>query len=101
MPQLPSVDVAQADDRLMELYEAVVDSLAIAGTFRMARDSSQRFFDAPGIRTTDKAFAAYVIANAYAELDDKRSGCRWAQQAKQIESSNQAYQVLERDLCQR
>jgi eukaryotic-like serine/threonine-protein kinase len=100
-PIVAAIDVAQANDRLGELFDAVAESSATDGTRRMARDSAKKFFDARGIAVADKAFAAYVLANAFDGLGDRSTGCRWAQQANQIETGNQAYQLMERSLCTR
>ncbi|HUK62665.1 MAG TPA: serine/threonine-protein kinase, partial [Dongiaceae bacterium] len=42
------------------------------------RDSARAVFDTPGLGATDRALAAYLMANAYAKLDQRAQGCEWA-----------------------
>jgi serine/threonine-protein kinase len=65
---------------------------------RLIRDSALTLYDAASVSTVDKAFAAYVVANAYAALDDRANACRWARQAT-ARDTKEFYTVLERDLC--
>ena len=90
---------ARAAALLDDLFDAVTDTLRTDGTLRMARDSASHIFAAAGVGTDDRAFAAYVVANAFAALDDRRTACRWAQQAVQLKASVAAYGALGRALC--
>ena len=89
------INLAQANDALFALVEKLDEKTLDA---RTVRDSALAIHDAAGITAKDKALAAYVIANAYANLNDKAAGCRWAQTAARIEQA-QEYTVLVQSLC--
>jgi hypothetical protein len=70
----------------------------------VVRDSAQDIFNASGITRDDQAFAAYVVASAFATLDDEEPGrghkttaLEWARKAVTI-SPTRAYQQLVHDL---
>ena len=96
---LAAVNPARAAALLDDLFDAVTDSLRTDGTARMVRDSASHIFASSGVGPDDRAFAAYVVANAFAALDDRRSACRWAQQAVQLKAAVAAYGALGRALC--
>jgi serine/threonine-protein kinase len=100
-PPQPSVDVGRADDLLNNLFDKL-DAHTI--TAAVARDSAEHIYNAPGVARTDQAFAAYVMANAFAALDDQNPGqghkataLRWAQQAVTL-NPVRAYTQLVHDL---
>jgi ubiquinone/menaquinone biosynthesis C-methylase UbiE len=61
-------------------------------------DTAQAYFDLPNIAVEDKAFAAYVIANAYAEVDDRQEALKWARRAAELQPGVRAYQALVQSL---
>jgi len=65
------------------------------------RDSARAVFDAPGVGTQDRALAAYLIANAYAKLDQRGEGCAWARRAAGLDAGVRSYTVLVQSLCER
>lgn len=81
------------DERLALLADESVPHLA-----RGIIDTATAFYSLPDIKAKDKAFAAYVIANAYAELDDRNQALRWAEEASHLEPGNRAYRTLVDDL---
>ncbi|HET7249345.1 MAG TPA: serine/threonine-protein kinase [Gemmatimonadales bacterium] len=96
-----SIDVARANDVLDDLFNNLADHKVAAS---LARDSAEHVFNAAGVSKKDQAFAAYVIANAFAQLDDqepgrghKASAITWAQRAAALDPSP-AYQRLAHDL---
>jgi hypothetical protein len=91
--------VAKASNLLDDLMNAVSDSLATDGTRKMVRDSAQHIFDAPGVKPADHAFAAYIVSNAYAGLDDRTSACTWARKAADLNTTSNAYRALKSSLC--
>jgi serine/threonine-protein kinase len=64
------------------------------------RDSAQAVFDSPGVASTDRALAAYLIANAYAKLDDRARGCEWSRRATSLDPGVRSYAALVQSLCQ-
>jgi hypothetical protein len=94
------VDPARAGALLDGLFETVTDTTTrTAATLGTARDSARHIFDAPGVHPGDRAFAAYVVANAYAALDDRRGACEWARRAATTQRQVAAYTALESALC--
>jgi len=93
------IDVTNAFDLLDNLMTAVANSLATDGTRRMVRDSAQDIFNAPAVNPKDRAYAAYVVSNAYAALDDRLTACQWAQKAVNLDGSSNPYRVLKSSLC--
>lgn len=95
-----SIAPGGAGAALDALFDAIADTgLRPAATLRMARDSAQRLFEAPEVATDDRAFAAYVVANAFAALDDRSGACDWARRARRMNADVSAYGALERALC--
>ncbi len=90
-----AVSVAKADSLLSDLFDKL-DTHRVMPT--IVRDSAMDIFYAAGINTKDKAFAAYVVANAFAGLDDKPSALRWARQAADLQPASAAYARLVQDL---
>ena len=43
--------------------------------------------------------AAYLVANAYAKLDQRTNGCTWAQKAVGLDGSQRSYAALVTSLC--
>ncbi len=94
------IDVSKARDALDDLFLERLDSTTAA----MVRDSALRFFEAPAIGATDKAYAAFVVGNAYFSLQqdsikDRASGCRWVRTAVDLDPANTTYRGV-RAQCQ-
>ena len=103
-PRVTRIDPAQANTLLEDLFEKF-DSKAIAAV--SARDSAQRVLNTRGITTADSAFAAFILANVEAKLEDqeprrghKATAVGWAQLAARLEPTNRAYQQIAQDLGQ-
>jgi len=64
------------------------------------RDSARAVFDTPGVTAKDRALAAYLVANAYAKLDDRAGGCEWARRAAGLDAAVRSYPALVQSLCQ-
>ena len=97
-----AINVAQASDLLDDLFNNLSDHKVSA---TVARDSAEHIFNAPGIAKSDQAFAAYVLANAFAQLDDQEPGqghkataISWAQRATSLDPGSAAYRRLAHDL---
>ncbi|HKE91268.1 MAG TPA: serine/threonine-protein kinase [Gemmatimonadales bacterium] len=97
-----SINVANASDILDELFNDLSDHKVSAS---VARDSAEHIFNASGVAKPDKAFAAYVLATAFAQLDDQEPGrghkataITWAQRATSLDPASAAYRRLAHDL---
>jgi hypothetical protein len=91
----PTIDVRRAYDLLDDM---MMNRLS-AGTASWIRDSALKFFNAPGITQKDKAYAAFVAANALFNMNDRVRGCGWVQTAIQLDPTVSAYTGL-RAQCQ-
>ncbi|HET9387619.1 MAG TPA: serine/threonine-protein kinase [Gemmatimonadales bacterium] len=101
-PRVTRINPAQANTLLEDLFEKF-DSKAIAAV--SARDSAQHVLNTRGITTADSAFAAFILANVEAKLEDqeprrghKATAVGWAQLAARLEPTNRAYQRIAQDL---
>ena len=56
--------------------------------------------DSPGVSSKDRALAAYLVANAYAKLDDRARGCEWSRRAASLDATVRSYPALVQSLCQ-
>lgn len=65
------------------------------------RDSAKAIYALTGVATPDRALAAYLVANAYAKLDDREQGCDWARRAATLDPSTRSYAALVQSLCNR
>jgi serine/threonine protein kinase len=94
-PAAPSrFNLALAGNALNELLDSI-DSYQTS----MVRDSARALFDAPGIATNDKAFAAFVIGNTFFKAGDRSQGCGWIQRASSINPSSSVYSGFVREQC--
>jgi serine/threonine-protein kinase len=91
----PTIDVRRAFDVLDDM---MMNRLS-QGTAPWIRDSALKFYNAPGISQKDKAYAAFVAANALFNMNERVRGCGWVQTAIQLEPTNTAYTGL-RAQCQ-
>jgi len=91
-PARPRIDVARAKDLLDDLLEKVNPPNAA-----MVRDSATHMFYAPGIAPRDKAYAAFVIGNAYFQQFNRDKGCQWVRTATELNPADTNYpQILAR-----
>jgi len=90
-PTPPRIDVARARDLLDDLL-IKLNPLSAA----MVRDSATHIFYAPGIGSTDKAHAAFVLGNAFLQQFNRPRGCEWLETAVRLDSANPSYRDLAR-----
>jgi len=90
-----TVDPARAADALDALFMSLDERSMSAAA---VRDSAMRVYNGTGVAGKDRAFAAYVTANALAALDDRSGALEWARRAVQDDPTPRAYQQLVRDL---
>jgi serine/threonine-protein kinase len=81
------VDVSRASD----LLDDMMFNRLNAATAAWVRDSALRFYDAPSISRKDKAYAAFVVGNAWWSLSDRPQGCRWVRTAIQLDPGSTVY----------
>jgi serine/threonine-protein kinase len=81
------LDVSKARIALDDLFLERLDST----TASMVRDSALRFYRAPGIGTTDQAYAAFVVGNAYFSLKERSTGCQWVRTAVDLAPADNTY----------
>ena len=91
-PAAATVNLARATDALDDL---ILDKLN-ENTAVMVRDSAMKFFTAPGISTKDKAYAAFVVGNAFFSQrpPDRATGCRYIRTATQLDPASTTYSGL-------
>jgi hypothetical protein len=89
-PSRPSVNVAHARDALDDLF---LEKLTPA-TAAMVRDSALRFYTATGISEKDQGYAAFVVGQAYFQLRDRATGCRYIREASAIAPGDATYSRL-------
>jgi hypothetical protein len=88
------VDATRAEALLNTWFDRL-DSLDGA----TLRDSATLVYDSPGVSAKDRALAAYLVANAYAKLDDRAQGCDWARRAVASDPATRSYAALSQSLC--
>jgi eukaryotic-like serine/threonine-protein kinase len=81
------IDVSHAFDLLDDM---MMNKLS-AGNAAWIRDSALKFYDAPGLARKDKAYAAFVVGNAWWALKDRRQGCQWVRTAIQLDPNSTTY----------
>src|SRR5258705_11622197 len=91
-PPRGPIDLTKAHDALDNLF---LEQLSKA-TAAMVRDSALRFYGAPGISTADKAYAAFVVGQAYFRLTadtlkNRASGCEWIRTAVDLAPDDNTY----------
>jgi len=98
----PRINVARAH----ELLDTLIFNRLRPTTASMVLDSAQHIFWAPGITLKDKAYAAFVVGNAYFQLYDRATGkadrpngCAWVRKAMELDPESSAYRDLV-SLCQ-
>jgi len=88
------VAAADADGWLFGAFERIDAQDLSPSATAAVRDTALAFYGLAGISTKDKAFAAYVLSNAYAEINDDPNALRWAREALNLEPASQVYQRL-------
>jgi len=83
------VDPAKAQDALDDLFLVKLGPT----TARMVLDSARRFYDAAAVSVENRAYAAFVIGNAYSNLSDRRRFCDWVDSARTRNPGKAAYQT--------
>jgi len=91
----PPINVAQARDALDDLFIEKLDSTTAA----VVRDSALKFYTARGISQKDKAYAAFVVGQAYFNLKDRPTGCRYIRTANEIDPGDRTYATLASEQC--
>ena len=56
-------------------------------------------YNAAGVSSQDKAYAAFVIGNALFNLKDRRRGCDWVRTAAGRDPGNPTYTQLVQSQC--
>ena len=88
-----AVAVAEAADRLDVVFgrftERTPGDVALA-----AKDTALAYYNDGAVRPRDRGFAAYIVANAEAALDNKAEALRWARLAVQLDPTNNSYEAL-------
>ena len=83
----PRIDVTRARDVLDDLLLNKLDPRSAA----LVRDSAMHIFYAPGIASSDKAYAAFVVGNAYFQQFNRRRGCEWVRTATVLSPTDTTY----------
>ncbi len=88
------VDPAKASDALDALLGAV------DGNPTGVRDSALILYNASTVANTDRALAAFIIANAFGKLNDKTQYCSWMSRAKTLDAATPSYGTTFAKDCQ-
>ena len=84
------INVLMARNALDDLFLVKLDS----NTAGMVRDSALKFYTAPRMSVKDKAYAAFVVGQAYFNLKDRPTGCRYIRTANQLDPADNTYSGL-------
>ena len=84
------INVLMARNALDDLFLVKLDS----NTAVMVRDSALKFYTAPGMSVKDKAYAAFVVGQAYFNLKNRPTGCRYIRTANQLDPADNTYSGL-------
>ncbi len=84
------INVLMARNALDDLFLVKLDS----NTAGMVRDSALKFYTAPGMSVKDKAYAAFVVGQAYFNLKNRPTGCRYIRTANQLDPADNTYSGL-------
>jgi eukaryotic-like serine/threonine-protein kinase len=84
------IDVSLAERALDDLF---LEKLTPA-TAAMVRDSALKFYTARGISAKNKGYAAFVVGNAYFQLGDRATGCRYVRTASSLVPGDNTYANL-------
>jgi serine/threonine-protein kinase len=89
-PPAGHINVAAARDALDDLFLEKLDST----TAVMVRDSALKLYDAAGIAPKDKAYAAFVAGQAWFQLKQRATGCRYVRTANSLDPGDPTYARL-------
>ena len=84
------INVLMARNALDDLFLVKLDS----NTAVMVRDSALKFYTAPGMSVKDKAYADFVVGQAYFNLKNRPTGCRYIRTANQLDPAANTYSGL-------
>jgi hypothetical protein len=84
------LNLTRAHDALDDLFFEKLDS----ATATMVRDSAMKFYEASGITSKDKAYAAFVVGQSYFQLKKRAMGCQFIREANEIDPSDASYSKL-------
>ena len=87
---------AGADDYLVEMLISL--SGASSQRLEAVRDTAILYYDWEGIADVDRATAAYLTAQAFGALGDKRNALAWAQRALDLDPGRAVYRTYVTDL---
>ncbi|HXQ27876.1 MAG TPA: serine/threonine-protein kinase [Gemmatimonadales bacterium] len=90
----PAVDPTHASALLNGWFDRIDDMDGAT-----LRDSAKAIYNLGGVATPDRALAAYLVANAYAKLEDRGHGCEWARHAASLDPATRSYPALVQSLC--
>ncbi|MBI2403833.1 MAG: protein kinase [Gemmatimonadetes bacterium] len=92
-----SVANAQAHlDALFELFDPGGNTPAYVAS--AIKDTASAYYHAAGLSRKQRAWAAYVLANAEGALDNRSEALRWAREAVSLDGTVRAYQAMVQSL---
>jgi hypothetical protein len=93
------VSVADADNRLTALMDRfAVTGQTPANIAAASKDTALAYYNSQDVAQKDRAFAAYILANAEGALSNKVEALRWARRAADLAPTVRAYQQMVTDL---
>ena len=87
---------ASTDDHLVEML--ISFSGASSQRLEAVRNTAILYYDWGGLADVDRAMAAYLTAQAFGALGDKRNTLAWAQRALDLHPDKGAYKTYVADL---
>jgi hypothetical protein len=87
---------AGADDHLVDMLLSL--SGASSQRLEAVRDTAILYYDWEGFADVDRAMAAYVTAQAFGALGDKRNALAWARRALDLDPNDRVYRTYVTDL---
>ena len=96
-PPTISVSVADAGSRLDALMDRFTTQTQ-ANVAAASKDTALAYYNTPAVAQKDRAYAAYIVANAEGALENKPEALRWARRAADLAPNVRAYQQLVTDL---
>jgi predicted Ser/Thr protein kinase len=93
-PAAPRINLSRVGGALNELLDSI-DSYPA----KMVRDSARVLYDAARTTPTQKAMAAFVIANSYFKDADRPQGCGWMRTASSLNAASSVYARLVQEQC--
>ena len=87
---------AGADDHLVEMSISL--SGASSQRLEAVRDTAVLYYDWEGLADVDRAMAAYLTAQAFGALGDKRNALAWSQRALDLDTDKSVDRTYVTDL---